>query len=44
MKSFQVVSPIDGSVYLERDYVNAAQIEHILDKLRSLRKYGKQFL
>lgn len=41
MKSFQVISPIDGSVYLEREYITANQIETLLAKSKTAQKAWK---
>lgn len=41
MKTFQVISPIDGSVYLEREYITANQIETILAKAKTAQKAWK---
>ncbi len=41
MKTFQVISPVDGSVYLEREYATANQIENILTTAKNAQKAWK---
>jgi acyl-CoA reductase-like NAD-dependent aldehyde dehydrogenase len=41
MKTFQVISPVDGSIYLEREYVTANQIENILATAKTAQKAWK---
>ena len=41
MKTFQVISPVDGSIYLEREYITANQIEVILAKAKTAQKAWK---
>lgn len=41
MKTFQVISPVDGSVYVEREYSTATQIESILANAKVAQKMWK---
>ncbi|AXE20017.1 aldehyde dehydrogenase [Runella rosea] len=41
MKTFQVISPVDGSVYVEREYSTATQIESILANAKAAQKMWK---
>lgn len=41
MKTFQVISPVDGSVYLEREYVTASHIETVLTTAKAAQKAWK---
>ncbi|AEI48826.1 aldehyde dehydrogenase family protein [Runella slithyformis] len=41
MKTFQVISPVDGSVYAEREYITANQIETLLAKAKTAQKAWK---
>lgn len=41
MKTFQVISPVDGSVYAEREYITADQIETLLAKAKTAQKAWK---
>lgn len=41
MKTFQVISPVDGSIYLEREYVTASHIETVLTTAKAAQKGWK---
>lgn len=41
MKTFQVISPVDGSVYAEREYITDNQIETLLAKAKTAQKIWK---
>lgn len=41
-KTFQTISPIDGSVYVERNYADASAIEQVLSQSQSVQKSWKQ--
>ena len=41
MKTFQVISPVDGSVYVEREYSTATQIETLLSTAKTAQKTWK---
>lgn len=38
MKTFQVISPVDGSVYIEREYITSHQIETLLATAKAAQK------
>lgn len=38
MKTFQVISPVDGSVYIEREYITSNQIETLLATAKAAQK------
>jgi acyl-CoA reductase-like NAD-dependent aldehyde dehydrogenase len=40
-KTFRTISPIDGSVYVERTYANREQIEKILEKAKNAQRVWK---
>jgi len=41
-KSFKVISPVDGSIYCERDYAQAREIEEVLNKAKRIKRDWKK--